>query len=310
MRVRISSLFLPAAVLAATFVYFLLWDQGFGRSRSFGQEAAVQRSVDVDHGEGRGLQEEVVVPRRSNMAVRLQESRGRGGNNDGGALLDNGVEDSVLEGPEATEQEFRIVEPFNFPQPTFSLPAPVLLRSHWVADLKDHLRTVQGKTVSVVTSTIEHRDVLLNWLIAAYVKVTEPLRNVMVISMDARLHSILVSRGIPSLYVHKDMVVSPTADVPRVFSQVHVVRLAVVRLMNHYGYDVINYDCDAIPLRNPQPIFDEYSGTDLIGTFGKGPGVLYEKWGVTLNTGVMVMRATPNMGEWEGLDVIGGKSTI
>ena len=100
------------------------------------------------------------------------------------------------------------------------------------------------------------------------------------------------------------MVISPKVNVPRVFSQVHVVRLAVLRLLNHYGYDVINYDCDAIPLRNPQPVFDEYTDTDLIGTFGKGPESLYKRWGVTLNTGVMVMRATPNMGELDGGSIL------
>ena len=128
------------------------------------------------------------------------------------------------------------------------------------------------------------RNVLLNWLIAAYTRIDTPLQDVMVISMDAILHNLLVARNLPSLYVHKDMVVSPMADVPRVFSHVHVVRLAVVRLMNHYRYTVINYDCDAIPLKNLQPIFNVYNDTDLIGTFGKEPQLLYEKWGVTLNT--------------------------
>lgn len=219
-------------------------------------------------------------PRRSNLAV----GRDREGK-------------KSVDGEEPKERDFRIREPFHFPQPTFSRPAPVLLRSRWVKDLQDYLRTIpKGTEISVVTSSVEHTDVLLNWLIAAFVKI-DPLQTVMVISMDSKLHSTLVSRGISSLYVHKNMVVSPKADVPRVFSQVHVVRLAVVRLMNHYGYDVINYDCDAILLRNLQPIFDSYKSTDLIGTFGKGPDVLYRKWGVALNTGVMVMRATENMGK-------------
>ncbi len=115
--------------------------------------------------------------------------------------------------------------------------------------------------------------------------------------MDDKLHNTLVTRGIPSLYIHKDMIVRPSADVPRVFSQVHVTRMVLWRLINHYGYDVINYDCDAIPLKNLQPIFDENKEIDLIGTFGKGPDGLYKKWGVTLNTGVMVLRATKNMGK-------------
>ena len=195
------------------------------------------------------------------------------------------------------EKVFKIVKPFNFPQPTYSRSPYRLLHSAWVKELQKYLKSVNGNEISVVTSTVEHMDVLMNWLIAAYIKITEPLENIMVISMDKVVHDTLVERGIPSLFVHKDMVIKPKAGVERVFSQVHIVRLAVLRLMNHYGYDLINYDCDAVPLKNPQPIFDEYKTTDLIGTFGKGPHFLYEKWGVTLNTGVMVMRATPEMGK-------------
>lgn len=194
-------------------------------------------------------------------------------------------------------KQFTIKAPFFMPQPAFSRPVKVLLRSKWHQDLKDYLRTVDGNELSMVTSSVEHTDVLLNWLIAAYVKIKDPIKNVMVLSMDDKLHSILVNRGLPSVYVHKDMVINPRVSVPRVFNQVHVTRMAVWRLMNHYGFDVINYDCDAIPLRNPQPVFDKYKTTDLIGTFGKGPNILYEKWGVALNTGLMVLRATPAMGE-------------
>ena len=205
--------------------------------------------------------------------------------------------DGSQRGTQNRNREFKIVEPFNFPQPAFSKPTTELLGSGWVTELQEFLRTAHGNTISVVTSTVEHTDVLLNWLIAAYTRIDTPLQDVMVISMDAILHNLLVARNLPSLYVHKDMVVSPMADVPRAFSQVLVVRLAVIRLMNHYGYTVINYDCDAVPLKNLQPVFDVYNDIDLIGGFGNSPTLLYKKWGVTFNAGMMVMRATPNMGK-------------
>ena len=277
-RAKRRTLLLLILLAAALLFYFL---SGFGRDAADG------------HGAERSWEADVVLPRQvpnkgshDQHGVNAGRVEGDGERGDGDAGAGEG------------EPEFKIVQPFTFPQPSFSLPANLLLRSRWVVDLQDYLRATQGRTISMVTATAEHTDVLLNWLIAASVKIAEPLQNIIVISMDARLHSILVTRGIDSLYIHKDMIVSPDADVPRAFSQVHVVRLAVLRLMNHYGYDVINYDCDAIPLRNPQPIFDEYRDTDLIGTFGKGPDVLYKKWGVALNTGVMVMRANSKIGEW------------
>ena len=84
----------------------------------------------------------------------------------------------------------------------------------------------------------------------------------------------------------------------QVFSQVHLVRLAVLRLINHYGYDVVNYDCDAIPLKNLGPVFNKYKDADIVGTFGKGPSILYEKWGVTLNVGVMLLQSNSRTGNY------------
>ena len=196
-----------------------------------------------------------------------------------------------------SEDRFRVTESFHFPQPHYSRPDSVLLRSPWVRSLKGYLKTVKGNQISLVTSTEEHKDVLVNWLISAYLIARPPLDNVLVLSMGRSLHNLLESHGFSSLYVSADMVTSPRANITRVFSQVHIVRLNVVRLINHLGFDVVNYDCDAILLKNPQRLFDARKDLDLMGTFGKGPSNLYQKWGVTLNTGVMLLRANPQIGK-------------
>lgn len=194
--------------------------------------------------------------------------------------------------------DFKIVWPFHFPQPKYSFRTDQLLQSEWVMNLQDFLKTVDGKQVSVVTSSIEHTDILFNWLISAYLVSQPPLENIMVLTLDKSLHDLAVSHGFASLYVSPEMMIDPRAKITRVFSQVHIVRLAVVRLMNHYGYDVVNYDCDAILLKNPQTIFDSHKDADMIGTFGKGPGHLFNKWGVTLNTGVMLLRSNAKLGTY------------
>ena len=72
-------------------------------------------------------------------------------------------------------------------------------------------------------------------------------------------------------------------------------RLTVVRLINHYGYDLVNYDSDAILLKNPQIYFEKHKHTDMIGTFGKGPMGLFKEW---VNTGVLLFRSNQAIGEW------------
>ena len=198
--------------------------------------------------------------------------------------------------PRVPGTDFRIREPFNFPLPHYSLGKHELLRSQWIRDLQSLLRSVRGTQVSLVTASVEHQDVLLNWLISASLVVSPPLQNVLVLTLDQSVFDLISGRNISTLFVSEKMVISPSANVTRRFSQVHVVRLSVLRLLNHYGFSVVNYDCDAILLKNPQPIFDGHKDADLIGTFGKGPGQLYVKWGITLNTGVMLLRSNSKIG--------------
>lgn len=192
--------------------------------------------------------------------------------------------------------DFFIIWPFHFPQPRYSKLTKELLQSQWVVNLREYLKTVDGNQVSVVTSSIEHTDILFNWLISAHLVADPPLKNILVLTLDKSLHDLAESHGFSSLYVSPEMVIDPKVEIKRVFSQVHIVRLAVVRLMNHYGFDVVNYDCDAILLKNPQTIFDSHKDADMIGTFGKGPNHLFNKWGVTLNTGVMLLRSNAKLG--------------
>ncbi len=197
------------------------------------------------------------------------------------------------------DDEERIVSSsFHFPQPHYSKPDKIVLQSSWVRSLKNYLDGIDGKQISLVTSSREHAHVLMNWLISAFLIARPPLENVLILSMDRELHNTLEDHGFSSLFVSAEMVISPRANITRVFSQVHIVRLTVIRLINHLGFDVANYDCDAILLKNPQRLFDSKKDVDLFGTFGRGPVTLYRKWGVTLNTGVMLIRANPQIGEF------------
>ena len=192
---------------------------------------------------------------------------------------------------------FHVKQPFHFPQPHYSKPDSFLLQSRWVQQLHDFLSTVEGNQVSLVTANQEHQDVVLNWLISAYMVAKPAVKNVLVLTLDKPLHDLLKGRGIPTLYISPGMVIDPSAGITRAFSQVHIVRLTLVRLINNYGFDLVNYDSDAILLKNPQPYFDKYTHADIIGTFGKGPASLFREWGVTLNTGVLLFRSNDNVGE-------------
>lgn len=174
-----------------------------------------------------------------------------------------------------------------------------VLQAQWVKDLKQYLSRVTAfKQISIVTANIEHKEVVLNWIISAIIVGKLPLENVLVLSISRSLHELLISKKINSIYVHPSSVIS-TSGLKRItsaFNQIHIVRLTFFRLINHWGYDVVMYDSDAIVLKDPQPLFDAHPGVELVGSAGKGPESIGRVWGRTICTGVLLMRSTPNLG--------------
>ena len=83
--------------------------------------------------------------------------------------------------------------------------------------------------------------------------------------------------------------------------QIHIVRLTFFRLINHWGYDIVMYDSDAVVLKNPQLLFEANAGVELVGSAGKGPESIGRVWGRTICTGVLLMRSSPYLGEGIGI---------
>lgn len=123
-------------------------------------------------------------------------------------------------GPRVVGVDFSIREPFNFPMPHYSMSKNELLRSPWVMQLQTFLRGITGTQVSMVTASIEHQDVLLNWLISAYLVASPPLQDVLILTLDQSVYDLVAVRNISTLYVSEEMVIQPAANITRRFSQV------------------------------------------------------------------------------------------
>ena len=197
--------------------------------------------------------------------------------------------------------DFTIKPYFSFPLPQYTNPLPTILRSEWVHSLKEYLSTLEtgSKQVSVVTANWEHEVVLLNWLISAFLVASPPVENVLVLSLSRKLYEMLKSKNIPVIFIDPTTIIrsSATHFIRTAFSQVHIVRLSLFRLLNHWGYNVVMYDSDAIPLKNPQQLFNKYPTASLIGSAGKGPESINSLWGRTICTGVLLLRSSSVMGK-------------
>lgn len=170
-----------------------------------------------------------------------------------------------------------------------------ILNSTWVSELQHMLRVPGvGKQVSVIFGDSIYLDGVLNWLIAAKVRLQPPLKNVIVCCLDRKVFSILDQRKIPSIHIDPNSVFNNHTKLK--FQDVWIIRLIVYRLINHFGHDVVSYDSDAIVLRNPQKLFEEHHYSDIVSSAGIRPRTLSSVWGFTACMGVILFRSTPQTG--------------
>lgn len=170
-----------------------------------------------------------------------------------------------------------------------------ILSNTWVTPLKNLLAGIHvRKQVSVVFSNSDYLESVLNWLIAAKVRLSPPITNVMVLCLDLDVYDVLSERHIPSLHVDPSSVANTTQLSTMAYKYtVWMVRFVIFRLVNHWGYDVVSYDADAVLLRNPQELFEQHRDSDLVSSAGKFPFTLSRKWGFTVCMGVILFRSNP-----------------
>lgn len=231
------------------------------------------------------------------------------------SMMDDVMEEEVEEAENKTQNksrtlitsfenqtdQFFLPSSFSLPTPKATLPLSQLVNCAWMTELRDYLTSIERgpHLVSLVSSDYKYREVLLNWLLTAEVKVDKPLSNVLVLSLDKSLHSLLKEKKIPCVHIPISCLLRPSLKLTKhvAFTQVHIMRVLVMRLLNHWGYDVANYDSDALILRNPEPRYKELSDRHLIGSVGHFPKQMDKKWGTAVCIGVVMIRASPQTGQ-------------
>ena len=183
------------------------------------------------------------------------------------------------------------------------MSAAQLKKSSWLQSLMGITsRMDPNEPVFLVCSDITFRRLLLNWLVSALVKQKQPPRNILVVTNGPKECSFLQLHE-----VKVECLMVPISDLLSYdklkkidsshFNQLLVIRLALMRILNHMGYQVMNMDTDAIMLKNPIPILEQYRDSDIIGTYGGGfPAHLFHKWGFVLCMGAILIRSTPATG--------------
>ena len=178
-----------------------------------------------------------------------------------------------------------------------------LQNTEWVSLLYNFLRTLDRSVsphVNVVFGDSNHSRLLENWITAAMIRLKPPLHNLMVLSLDYSLCNQLLSRKIPHTCIPvppQSLIVAHPNGTNTTWSSAMMIRQIVLRLINYWGYDVASYDSDAVLLHNPQVLYDAQPYVDVFSASSKGfPWSLSAKWGFNLCGGILMLRASPEVG--------------
>ena len=193
---------------------------------------------------------------------------------------------------------FQFKEGFSFPQPRVMKPLESIDGTSWMKNLQFYLGSLNDSTkqIYLLTSNSKYIDVLLNWLISAVVRSSVPIQDILVVSMDYSTHKILQIKGFHSVLISPSFLFLPNFNFTRPFEKVMMLRLTIMRIINHFGFDVAMFDTDAVMLKNPQRVFDALDSKDIIGSIGTIPSDLFKEWKVTICIGVVLVRSTDKTG--------------
>ncbi|CAH1778126.1 unnamed protein product, partial [Owenia fusiformis] len=175
-------------------------------------------------------------------------------------------------------------------QNRFLNPPDYIWSRNFVKELQCLLTRIVSKKIVIVTATSGFEERVFNWLTAAVIKLSKPIENILIISLDDPFHREISKRGFYPLQVHVDDIIAPKLrNRPR--KSIWAIRLVLWRIMHHIGFEkIINFDADAIPLQDPLRYFDKYPRSEIIAMAGRYPEIISQKVGFTLNMGTCQLR--------------------
>lgn len=187
-----------------------------------------------------------------------------------------------------------------FLHPKQLLPTTDMFEADWIVSLKNILSNCENlakdKFVISVICTESYYKVLVNWLAGLHKNTELDVADVLIIVTEEEIYHKLRTRKLSALYVRKESVLREPEKFSRI-RQTLMIRCAVARLLNHWGYDMAMIDLDAIVLRDPRAIFHRHPHAEIVASRGTFPRALSRMWGHTLCMGFILFRSSPAIGK-------------
>lgn len=154
------------------------------------------------------------------------------------------------------------------------------------------------KFVVLTTSTWGCATLLLRWLISARLVATPPLDNILVLSFDTMVHNLLLNKNFSTLYLNVSDIFNDQSVSTK--HAIYMSRLLVIQVINNWGITVFHCDLDALILKNPFELFENYPDASIIASRGRFPFELGKNgpWKYTACMGAILFRGSPHTDEF------------
>ncbi|XP_065893028.1 uncharacterized protein [Dysidea avara] len=198
-------------------------------------------------------------------------------------------------------QKSNITTGLIFPYSSLTFPPNIMLRSQWAVDFKAKLDAAKlDKQVVFLMIKYDNFPSLINWLGHTRHHATSMLENLIIVSLDDKSHYTLLRKGIFSALVQVREVVKSLPSSEDDYSHAEMItRFTLLRILNYWGYDVIQMDSDVIFRKDIQPILDHFNDTadttDLVTSTLKdncAPTNVYKTWKFCISLGFLLIRDT------------------
>lgn len=192
---------------------------------------------------------------------------------------------------------FQLKPPFSFPQPDGMRDLQEVSTASWIHRLTSILGKIKHKTVYLLACDYNAYPSLLNWLVSAYVNTEINLDHIIVLSLDEVIYRILIERDISTIYIRTDDFIRYHYFLSWKIDQFQfqtMIKLAVARLISHWGYEVAMFDVDAIPLKDMEGLYKTFAQSDIISSHSLVKNDCCGKW--TLSLGFTLFRSNRMVG--------------
>ena len=176
-------------------------------------------------------------------------------------------------------------------------PGYALMDSKWVCDLYHEVKQMQSKQLTLLICNKSYLEVLVNWFAQAVLHAHYPVDSILIIATDSFTQDVMHRKGIHSVFISTDAVFNPS-EVPG-SKPIWMTKLTVIRLLNHWNYNVLAFDTDALMLKNVQPLLDKFSTSDIVASSTKYPYECSKKWKApTMCMGAILFKSSPATGSF------------